>query len=716
MTRDSSKVIPRISTRLSKIQAVLLVPALTLALATAINLIDPVALQSLHQLVFDQYQRIKPRVYDDSAVRIIDIDEASVQKYGQWPWPRTLFAQLVKKLHEAQPKVIAFDIIFSEADRTSPNAMMNFWHIDPEQNPQIAKIPDHDRIFADSLRHSNVVLGFVAEQYTSKPQIPEQKARYLLKGNQPGLFNFSSAIKPLPLLEEAADGIGALNKLSIDDDVIRHVPMVIRMGDKLLPSLSTEAIRLSQGMQNYILTSSATDNVMQQIQIGKFLIPTTSDGDVWVYFTPPKPERYIPAWKVLSGETPAASLAGKILLVGTSAHGLEESKYNALGNKMLGIEAHAQTIEQIVGNQVLNRPEWANAIELLAMMLGGLFIGIMAFRRPILDTTLITFTVLAVFLGLGWLAFSQFLYLIDLFTPGLIILLSFICNSSISHFAGERRQRWLKEAFSRYVSPNRVNYILQHPDDLELGVQRRQCSFIFTDLAGFTHVMETIDPEQAVTWLNAYLDQMIGIAFKYNGTLDRIVGDALAIMFSAPLVQEDHQRRALECALEMQAFASQYVAQFDTGNFSSCQTRIGVHSGKVIVGNFGGSTMFDYRALGDPVNTASRLEGANKYLHTSICVSEATLAGCDDIPARPIGYLLLKGKTQPLKTYQPSPLGTPVDHEYLAAYQLLADNDEKAFAAFAELAQVRVDDPLVELHLKRLQDGEGGELIVIHDK
>jgi len=234
--------------------------------------------------------------------------------------------------------------------------------------------------------------------------------------------------------------------------------------------------------------------------------------------------------------------------------------------------------------------------------------------------------------------------------------------------------------------------------------------------------MESIDPGDAVAMLNTYLDQMIAIAFHYDGTLDRIVGDSVAIMFSAPVPQPDHQARALACALDMDAFATAYAGRLNAAGVKFGTTRIGIHSGEVIVGNFGGSTMFDYRALGDPVNTASRLEGANKQIGTNICISEATLAGCPNAVARPVGRLLLKGKSEAIRVFEPLTVGRAERYapreKYLEAYGqlLVADSQEFAKQLFDGLAELYPDDPLVVLHSRRLRRGETGDLIQMAEK
>ena len=327
---------------------------------------------------------------------------------------------------------------------------------------------------------------------------------------------------------------------------------------------------------------------------------------------------------------------------------------------------------------------------------------------------------LAALLLASWQSFIQQGYLLDPAGPGLVIGFAFAVTSLYRHRVSEREQRWIREAFSRYVSPNRVAYLLEHRDTLQLGGKRQSGSFIFTDLANFTSLMEAHDPAVMTSVLNEYLDGMIAIVFKHEGTLDRIIGDAVAAVFSAPVEQTDHAARAYRCALEMYAFSTHFAADCQQRGLPFGYTRIGVHTGEVIVGNFGGSSMFDYRALGDAVNTAARLESVNKHLGTRFCVSAATLASIPDAAVRPTARLILKGRHQALATFEPLPAAA--DHpqaplaDYLAAYQLMANDSPVAREQFAQLATNWPDDPLVALHHARLQAGERGDIIAMHEK
>lgn len=686
------------------------------ALGLFLLLADPLMLQTLRHQGFDQYQRWQPRTYESAPVRIVDIDEESLERVGQWPWPRTRIADMVERLTDAGAAAIGFDVVFAEPDRTSPRAIAALWPLDGDTRSRLLTLPDHDEQLAQTLQGKDVVLGFAVqrEQATQEgARRPSAPYRYVWVGPPaPGvLHGFTTAVPSLERLDAAAAGNGALTFVPDGDGVVRRVPMVLRLGDEPVPTLATETLRVALGARNHLLkTAEGGAPALQEVRVGDVSIPTTAQGEMWVHYSLPVPARYLSAWRVLAGDFDPAAVDGHLLLVGSSAQGLMDLRFNPLGRIMPGVEAHAQALEQALTGHFLVQPDWALPLEAVVIVIGALALAWVATHA----SALVAAGVSAVFVGgvlwAGWWGFSREGLLLNTFTPALVLALTFVVSSLVHHFWSEQQQRFIKSAFSRYVSPNRVEYLVSHPDELELGGKRQTCSFIFTDLAGFTGLMEKIDPSEALVLLNRYLEEMISIAFRHQGTLDRIVGDAVAIMFSAPVPQPDHPQRALQCALEMHAFATRYAHQLQAQGIPFGHTRLGLHSGEVIVGNFGGNAIFDYRALGDPVNTAARLESVNKHLGTRFCVSEVTLADCHGVSVRPVGRLVLKGKSHALKVYEPltdeTPGGYAPQTEYEAAYEAMAQGDAIAVDRFAQLATLYPEDPLVRLHHERLQGME----------
>jgi len=276
-----------------------------------------------------------------------------------------------------------------------------------------------------------------------------------------------------------------------------------------------------------------------------------------------------------------------------------------------------------------------------------------------------------------------------------------------------------KLSLARYFSPNLVQHLVDSPDSLNLDGERRELTFVFTDLADFTPLVETLEPGVIVPLLNEYLDEMTKIIFRWNGTVDKVVGDAVHAIFGAPLEQVDHAARGIACAMEMDQFAESFRKRKKTENILLGVTRIGVHTGLAMVGNFGSEQYFDYTAHGDAINTAARLETANKSLGTRICVSELVVGQIPSFTGRPIGTVLLPGKTEQLKIFEPlsaERMETPGIKAYQEAFAKLEGGDSSASQAFAAVVGEYADDPLATYHLKRTLAGEAGVNIILKDK
>ncbi len=264
---------------------------------------------------------------------------------------------------------------------------------------------------------------------------------------------------------------------------------------------------------------------------------------------------------------------------------------------------------------------------------------------------------------------------------------------------------------SRYFSPNVATALAKDPDCLSPGGERRFATFLFTDLADFTSLVEITDSDVIVDLLNDYLDHLAQIVFEYDGTVMKVVGDAVHAIFGAPVDQADHARKAVDCALAIDRFAVDFQKRMNAKDIPLGVTRIGINSGQAIIGNFGGDYFFDYTAYGDAVNIAARLETANKPLGTRICASENVVKQITGFEGRPAGILLLKGKSQMLKAFEPltsEQFSSPENAKYLEAYRKLEEGDVGARQAFAALVGQYDNDPLTMFHLSRLLAGETG--------
>lgn len=705
-----------------------LIPLLVLVAAVNFAFRDPLFVVALRESVFDAYQRLRPREYQNVPVRIVNIDEDSLTRLGQWPWSRSRLAELVQRLEAMGAAAIVFDMLFAEPDRTSPSNLLRMWKNAPPAEIWADRLADYDTEFAKAIRDGPTVTGFALVP-TEEPRRPTHPAAFAYIGGDPRPFlpTYRGAVTSMPLIEDAAAGNGALNVGIAAGGVIRRVPLLAVMGDEIYPSLAAEALRVAQSVSTYLIKSAGSGGEtsfggqtgITHVRVGAYTVPTDSRGQVWVYYTAPRTERYVPAWEVFEGDTHAAAIRGAIVLIGSTATGLQDLHASPLGIAVPGVSIHARVIEQIMLGVHLTRPDWAKGAEVLLMLTLSAVVLALGARIGAMWTAVIgSLGIGAAFLA-SWYAFREHRILLDPLYPAATVLVTYTVFSLIRTLHTEREQRWIRKAFSSYMSPTLVNQLVENPQYLRLSGERRELTFLFTDLESFTSLVEQTAPSVIVPVINAYLDGMIRIAFRHNGTVDKVIGDALHIMFGAPVADPDHAANAVACALDIDRFAEAFSQGKREEGIAFGRTRIGVNSGNAIVGNFGGELKFDYTAHGDAINTAARLEGANKYLGTRVCVSGRTVALCPNFFGRPAGLLVLKGKTQPTAVYEPLE-DTNIEPAWMAAYrdayERLERGDATAEDAFTAVISHWPHDPLAAYHLQRLRRGESGVMITLADK
>ena len=419
-----------------KFQWAYLLPLLPVILGLGLLVFDAKPQQTLRNGLFDQYQRWHPRDYVEAPVRIVDIDEESLSRLGQWPWPRTKVAELLDKLGAAGVAVVGFDVLFPEPDRTSPRAAVDLWALSGSVRDQLLALPDHDQVFSASIGRTASVLGFALDQSkttpenAAPPQLPVQKGRFIYAGEpQPNwLQTYSRSINSLPVLEQMASGNGAITFVPDADGVVRRVPLVLQIGKQAVGTLSGESLRVALGARNVILKSAGKSIGLAEVRIGSINIPTNGKGEMWVHYSLSTPQRTVPAWKVLTGQVPQNLLSGHIILIGSSAQGLMDLRFNPFG-LFPGVEAHAQALEQALTGHFLVRPSWARGLEAITIMLGGLLLGLLTLRISALGAAAVWLTLSGGILGGSWWAFIDHGILLDAATPFIALAATFIISS-----------------------------------------------------------------------------------------------------------------------------------------------------------------------------------------------------------------------------------------------------------------------------------------------
>ena len=584
------------------------IPFVILAAMLALRAWDPLPLQEMRWLAFDTYQRLAPRAYDPTApVKIVDVDDESLARIGQWPWPRTHLADLIERLAASGAAAIAFDVVFAEPDRSSPEQALRLWPATLEVlslRDSVAVLPSHDSILADAMEQAPVVTGFVlthvkagadvadaaplardgrqaldplAAWALANPSLgpeardsgwaltPQAKATFATAGDDPRLFvpNFSSAVANLSQLERVALGNGAINSTPDSDQVIRHVPLVLALEDTLYPSLSAEALRVAQGASTNVIKSSGASGILSFgertgvsfIRIGQFEIPTDPEGRLWVRFTKHEPARYLPAWKVLEEDFDPDTFAGKIVFIGTSAPGLHDIRATPLDASVPGVEIHAQAIEQILAGDFLHRPDLADGAEVFYMLALGLIMIVLLRTMGALTSLVVGGVATALVLAGSWLSFDAYGWLLDPVQPSLMVLLVFVTAEGISYMQSETERRQVRGAFKQYLAPDLVDQLARRPELLRLGGEQRTMTIMFCDVRGFTTISEQYkdDPQGLTALVNRLLTPTTDVVLGCRGTIDKYIGDCIMAFWNAPLDDPEHAANACRAALGMHA-------------------------------------------------------------------------------------------------------------------------------------------------------------------
>ena len=385
---------------------------------------------------------------------------------------------------------------------------------------------------------------------------------------------------------------------------------------------------------------------------------------------------------------------------------------------MPGVVLQAHALSQILeGRDPPDAPPWLGIfITVLFALVGA---GTIMLGQPVVLKAMVLALGGAALWAGGFMIFERYGQLVPLVAPTLALMLAGGFTYAWRWREEHARRRFVHDAFSRFVSPAVVEQLIDEPERLRLGGERKDVTFLFTDVADYTRLSERTEPSLLVRTMNDYLDGACEIVFEHGGTMDKIVGDALHVIFNAPLEQADHPERAVGCAMALDRFCQDFARRQRALGLEFGVTRIGVNTGVAVVGNFGGEKHFDYTATGDAINTAARLESVNKHIGTRICISATTVKRCKRGDFRPVGELVLKGKSEGVVAYEPA-ASEDGDRagldEYLSAYELLSASDPRAAQAFRDLRDRHPQDALVGFHLKRIEAGESGSVIVMREK
>ena len=625
---------------------------------------QPYFVRFLDNKIYDIILRRNNISTTSDMVVIIDIDEKSLEEYGQWPWPRYRVALLLQKLRQTGARAVGMDILFAEPDNSSPINLKKSLKRDLDVDIGFTQLPlpleDNDVLLADILKQGPFVIGF----YFSFGQMKPGHRAHDLKPVPVSVISQDSAsrtastllraegvISPLSLLSNAAPVTGFINTVKDRDGILRTTPILMEHEGSYYANLGLST--LWAGLQKPSLILKINEGGVESLRFGKTIIPLDRNGRFRLHFRgKQRTFNYHSAADVLNGTVDPKNFRGKLLLVGTSAAGLEDLRTTPFDIYFPGVEAQATLIDNILTGDFIKAPDWVPGLEFIATILAGLLVVVLisiASTKVVLPAT-ITVALLC-WLASEWTFTNHHFFVSPLFPlTNLAITFGILTFTRMYHTERDRAQ--IRQAFSRYVAPSLVDEIAKHPERLNLEGEEKEVTILFSDVRGFTSMSEKLSPTEVTTLLNQYLTPVTRIIRQSQGTLDKFIGDAVMAFWNAPLDVPDHPERALNAGLGILAELPELNKEFKERFNLEIAVGIGVHSGQVRVGNMGSDDLFDYTILGDNVNLTSRLESLTKFYGVDILVSETIkIVRVDDYEFQEVDTVRVKGKETPVTLF-----------------------------------------------------------------
>ncbi len=668
--------------------------------------------EKLKYTAFDQFNRMYHRERTN-AVIIVDIDEHSLLKQGQWPWPRHVVGKLIERLNESGAKAIAFDMVFAEEDRTSPALIAD--SLPEELREGLKSLPSNEERMAASIKAAkNVVTGFVGADKDETIRPPHlSKPIYFHKELSPtdkdaiyrGVFSPPGVATNLPVLSKNAAGNGSFILEPSRDGIARTVPLILGFPGynpekeeepTLYPALSLEAFRVSLSRFKSIYIKKRKERGIFELPYyltfgmkgDEYQIPIDDHGTFNVHYRELGKKDYISAHKFLGDRVnreDALRIKNKIVLIGTSAEGLKDIRSTPLDIFVPGVEVHFNVIEQILQGDYLRRPDFMSGAEALFIFFMGLLVIILTSFVGAVSLALVCIISIELIFWGAWEAYTQYGILFDPSYPALSVALLFFVATFLTYIRSESDRKHIKQAFGLYISPAFMKELTDHPEKLELGGEIRRISIMFSDIRSFTTISESLAPDELIHLMNDFLTPMSDLVMENRGTIDKYMGDAMMAFWNAPLDDEEHAQNACRAALEMnKALAPINEARAKKAKEEGrepllLKAGIGINTGPASVGNMGSRKRFAYSVLGDAVNLGSRLEGQTKQYGVDILIGEETQKEAQAFATLELDLLRVKGKFEPVRIF------TLIGDEKLAqaeSFKTLAQKHNDMLAAY----------------------------------
>ncbi len=585
--------------------------------------------------------RFRGRVSPSNKVVMVEIDGKSIDKIGRWPWKRSILAKLIDEIDRLGAKTIVFDMVFSE-------------YSDPKD----------DKIFASSIERSKkVVLGYFFRNKKKRKEIelanlnlPDfaiENIDLLENVDNIPLKDFPTAETNIPKIAKAAINKGFFSVFPDRDGILRRLHLLATFNGYLMPSLSLAAV--STFLHKDVFVTIDRYGIVD-LKIGNKRIPVSNTGSILInFYGKGHTISSVSAIDILNNNVDKKLIEDKLVFIGVTEKAVGDMMPTPTDPNFPGTEVHCTMASNIIQNFYLVRNNSAYLIDILTILFVPIILTLISKISPNTFISLVVFSLFGtIYFVFNICLFTRYNIRISTIYPGFEFILCFVLLEVYRNFVIEQKSRYLKKAFSSYISKELVNEVLKSPDRLKLGGENKTITVLFLDIRDFTSISENLTPEDLVKLLNNFFGPVTDIILKNHGMLDKYIGDAIMALFNVPIDLPNHADAAIKSSYEIIKKLTDINKDFKTKNLPTIRIGIGINTGDAVVGNLGTKTRFDYTAIGDTVNLASRVEGLNKYFNTNVLFTEYTLNKITDknFLFRYIGQVIVKGKTKPVKLYE----------------------------------------------------------------
>lgn len=660
---------------------------------------------TLNNFTHDYLIRLAPRpneVIGD--IVVMDIDEASLsnEKLGRWPWSRNVVSNLITRLFEEhEARVVAFDVVFSEADKSSGLEQLEKLAVGPfaGDNAFRAKLEEltptlqYDELFAEVLMQYPIVLGYYFNIENSSrsgalpfPTVLKEEAKI-----QPGKIVVASGYGAnIPTLSDAAIASGHFNPIVDEDGLIRRVPVLLDFDGEFYESLALATFRVAKAVEmarkgngvfkvpalqlfdtmgKEILSTSSDNASLGALQISEKVIPTKEDGTIYVsYQGKPKTFRYISFNDLVDNRVDKETLKDKIILIGTTAPGLSDFRSTPMGELYPGVEVHANALASMLSDDRLSvpmRPPEQKTLEIVALVVIAVFLSTVLPRMSPLMSVAVWLAVVALEAGATYHLWVESHTVVS---PGALIAMTvslFLWSFGYQFYSTFKNKNQFASLFGQYVPPELVKKMAEDPTKYSMQGKRAELTVMFSDVRGFTTISESLSPQELSEFINLYLTTMSRIVRQQDGTLDKYIGDCIMAFWGAPIENRNHALSAVSTALSMEEALQDMNRICLDKHWPTISIGIGLNTGHMSVGDMGSEVRKAYTVMGDSVNLASRLEGLTKHYGVVTLVSEYTAKQCPNIVFREVDLVTVKGKTEPVAVFEPIAYRSKISDEQM---------------------------------------------------